>query len=92
MQVAQENPGAYLAFCTLAPDFSVADKEFFVSLVEEKQRLILLTKTHLEMDYIQAGKYTSDCHAPLSDVELLSRLTVIDTLGEEVAKKNRIWL
>jgi hypothetical protein len=92
MRELGKRTGAYLAFCTLAADFSAADKEFLVSLVEEKQKLILLTKTHLEMDYIRAGKYASERHAPLSDVELLSRLTVIDVLGKEVAEKNRLWL
>ncbi len=92
MQELGKRTGAYLAFCTLAPDFSDSDKNFFASLVEDKQKLILLTRTHLEMDYIRAMKYTSERHAPLRDVELLSRLTVIDVLGKEVAEKNRIWL
>jgi len=84
--------GAYLAFCTFAKDFSKTDKEFFCTLVEEKQKLILLTKTHLEMDYIQAGNYASKHGGFLRDTELLSRLTVIDILGKEFADKNHIWI
>jgi hypothetical protein len=79
-------------FCTFATDFSDADKEFFVGLVVEKQKLILLTKTHLEVDYIQAGKYVSANRGLLRDAELLSRLTVMETLGKDVAEKNHIWI
>jgi hypothetical protein len=85
--------GAYLAFCTLAPDFSDADKEFFGQLVKDKQRLILLTKTHLEMDHSAASAYENKARgAPLRGMERLSRLTVIDCLGEGFAKEQRIWI
>jgi hypothetical protein len=84
--------GAYLAFCTLAADFSNADKQFFGELVKEELKLILLTKKHLEMSYIDAGRYINEARAPLKDVELLSRLTTIHALGNELARENGIWL
>ena len=85
--------GSYLAFCTFAADFSDADKEFFREMVREKQKLILLTKTHLEMDYMAAGKFLGRSRgAPLRIVEQLSRLTTIDTLGNEFAMANEIWI
>jgi hypothetical protein len=85
--------GAYLAFCTLAPDFSDADKEFFKELVKDGQKLIILTKTHLEMDYMAASKYANKGRgAPLKDVELISRLTVMDSLGADFAKSQYIWV
>lgn len=85
--------GAYLAFCTLAPDFSDSDKEFFKELVKDGQKLIILTKTHLEMDYMATSKYANKGRgAPLKNVELLSRLTVTDSLGADFAKSQHIWV
>lgn len=84
--------GAHLAFCTLAPDFSEADKEFFKELVRDKQKLILLTKKHLEMDYMAASHYARERGAILKNVEQLSRRTVIDCLGADFARSQNIWL
>jgi hypothetical protein len=92
MRELGKRTGAYLAFCTLAPDFSEADKEFFKELVKGKQKLILLTKKHLEMDYMAASQYARDARAVLKDVDQLSRLTVIDCLGGEFAKSQYIWI
>jgi hypothetical protein len=84
---------AYLAFCTLAPDFSEADRGFFKELINDQQKLILLTKMHLEMDYMAASKYASKGRAaPLRNVELLSRLTIIDCLGADFANSQHIWI
>jgi hypothetical protein len=84
--------GAYLAFCTLAPDFSGPDKDFFKELVKDKQKVIILTKKHLEMDYIAASHYTREGGAFMRDPEQLSKLTLIDCLGAEFAKSQHIWL
>lgn len=92
MRKLGERTGAHLAFCTLASDFSDADKEFFKELVRDKQKLILLTRKHLEMDYIAASQYTREGRAILKDVEQLSRLTVIDCLGADFAKSQHIWI
>jgi hypothetical protein len=92
MQQLGERTGAYLAFCTLAADFSDADKQFLKELVEQKQKLILLTKNHLEMDNMSVSRYRTRPRAPLRGIELLSRLTTIDALGQEFASKNGLWL
>lgn len=85
-----EKTGAYLAFCTLSDAFTPHDKVFFEQLVVAGQRPILLTRKHLEMSYIEIGKYRHDTRWIGRDVELLSRLTVTEVLGREFAEKHRL--
>jgi hypothetical protein len=83
-----EGTGAYLAFCTLSDTFTSDDKAFFEGLVTAGQRPILLTRRHLEMPYIEVGSYRHEKHSLLRDVELISRLTIAEVLGDEIARKN----
>jgi len=85
-----EKTGAYVSFCTLSDAFTSDDKLFFERLVDSGQKPILLTRKHLEMPYLEIGKYRRDAHWIGRDVELLSRLTVREVLGEEFANKH--WL
>ncbi len=84
-----EKTGVYLAFCTLSLEFSTDDKLYFEQLVIGGQRPILLTQKHLEMSYMDIGRYRDDTHWMGRDVELLSRLTLREVLGEAFADKHR---
>jgi len=84
--------GAYLAFCTLAPDFSDTDKQFFRGLVEQRQKIIILTRRHLEMSHLDASHYRHSAQTFLRPAELLSRLTTIEALGQEFAQQHQVWL
>jgi hypothetical protein len=84
-----ENTGAYLAFCTLCDEFRADDKRFFEQLIEAGQRPILLTRKHLEMPYLEIGKYRHQSRWLGSRVELISRLTIREVLGEPFADKHR---
>jgi hypothetical protein len=83
-----ERTGAYLAFCTLSDGFSVDDKLYFEQLVVGRQRPILLTRKHLEMSYMDIGKFQHDPHWLGRDVELLCRLTIKEILGDDFAHKH----
>ncbi len=85
-----EKTGAYLAFCTLADEFAPDDKLFFEQLIVAGQRPILLTRKHLEMSYMDVGKYRHDTRWIGRDVELISRLTIREVLGDEFAEKHRL--
>jgi hypothetical protein len=87
-----EKTGAYLAFGALSDEFSADDKLYFEQLVVGGQRPILLTRKHLEMSYIDIGKYRHDNRWMGRDVELLTRLTVGEVLGGEFAKKHRLGI
>jgi hypothetical protein len=88
-----ERTGAYLAFCTLSQAFAPDDRKFFEELVSAGLRPILLTRKHLEMPYMEIGNYRRDSHWIGREVELISRLTITETLGEPFAKEHRrhIW-
>lgn len=83
-----EKTGAYLAFCTLSDEFTADDKLFFEQLVIGEQRPILLTRKHLEMPHLDIGTYRHDTHWIGRDVELISRLTIREVLGEAFADKH----
>lgn len=87
-----ERTGAYLAFSTLSTEFTESDKAFFEELVASKQKPILLTRSHLEMSYLDVTKYHNQGHGLGRDTELLSRLTIIDVLGKAFADKHHLWL
>ncbi len=84
--------GAYIAFAIDNADFSEDDKAYFRELVEAGIKPILLVRKHLEMSYIEAGNYRHKAFALRSGADALHRLTVIDTLGSEFAKKHYIWV
>lgn len=84
--------GAYLAFCTLSDEFGQDDKLFFEHLVASGQKLILLTRKHLEMSYLEIGEYRHNVRWRGRDSEILSRLTIRDTLGGDFANKHRLWI
>lgn len=89
-----EKTGSYICFCTLAEEFSDPDKEYFRGLYEAGVKIIVLTKNLLEMDYFDLLKYKSDKHPGRSKTipDWLMRLTVINNLGAEFAKKHYLWL
>jgi hypothetical protein len=84
--------GAYIAFAIDAADFSDDDKAYFRELVEAGIKPILLVRKHLEMSYLEAGEYRHKAVAVRSDANALHRLTVVDTLGSQFAKKHHIWV
>jgi len=83
-----ERTGAYLAFSTLSSKFTKDDELFFEQLVESGQKPILLTQKHLEMSYLEIGKYRRAKYWVGRDAELLSRLTIREILGDEFADKH----
>lgn len=89
-----EKTGSYICFCTLSEDFSDADKDYFRELYDGGVKIILLTKALLEMDYFDLLKYKSDNNPGRSKTtpDWLSRLSIINILGAEFAKKHHIWL
>lgn len=84
-----EKTGAYLAFCTLSDTFTPDDKLFFEELVAAGQRPILLTRKHLEMPYMEIDNYRHDQRWMGRHVELISRLTITEVLGDAFADKHR---
>jgi hypothetical protein len=84
-----ERTGAYLAFCTLADDFAADDKAFFERLVIAGQRLILLTRKHLEMPYLEIRAYRHHQNWLGRDAELLSRVTITEIFGNAFAELHR---
>jgi hypothetical protein len=84
--------GAYIAFAIDAADFSNDDKAYFRELVEGGLKPILLVRKHLEMSYIETGEYRHRAVVLRSDADALHRLTVIDTLGNEFARANHIYI
>lgn len=84
-----EKTGAYLAFCTLSDEFIADDKLFFERLVSAGQRPILLTRKHLEMPYLEIGKYRHQTRWLGRRVELISRLTIREVLGEPFADSHQ---
>jgi hypothetical protein len=65
------------------------------TLLQDGVRLtltIILTKKHLEMDYMAASHYMREGRAFSRDAEQLSKLTLIDCLGADFATSQHIWL
>jgi hypothetical protein len=87
-----ERTGAYLAISTLSSEFPARDKAFFEELVALKLKPILLTRRHLEMPYMDVGEYRHQGLGIDRDVEVLSRLTIIDVLGKDFADRHKLWL
>jgi len=83
-----EKTGAYLAFCTLSDSFTPDDKLFFEQLVVAAQRPIFLTRKHLEMPYLEVGRYRHEKRWIGRHVELISRLTIREVLGDAFADKH----
>ena len=92
MQILAAKTGAIVAFCTLNPDFSTTDKEYFCSLIEKGHRAILITGPVLDMDYMAIMKYRRTHSAPVSKAEALYRGSVTEVLGKEFALKHNIWI
>jgi hypothetical protein len=89
-----EKTGSYICFCTLSEEFSDEDKDYFRELYEADVKIILLTKQLLEMDYFDLMKYKSDKHPGRSKTipDWLMRLTIINNLGGDFAKKHHLWI
>ena len=85
---------AYICFCTMADDFSEADKTFFRELVDSKINVIMLTRFYLDMDYFTHTEYSHqhDRGRSRSKADWLMRVTVLRTLGDEFARKHNIWV
>lgn len=85
---------AYICFSTLEPDFADVDKEFFRDLYTSGVRIILLSKSLLEMDRFELSRLRLENNRGRSDTDAdwLMKLTVIRTLGEEFARANYLWL
>jgi hypothetical protein len=89
-----EKTDSYLCFCTLADDFSDTDKDFFRELYEAGIKVIMLTRSLLEMEPFELSKFRLEKNPGRSRTvpDWLMRLTVIRTLGDAFAKKHHIWL
>ncbi len=89
-----ERTDSYLCFCTLADDFGDSDKDFFRELYEARVKVIMLTRSLLEMERFELLKFRSENYAGRSKTvpDWLMRLTIIRTLGDAFAKKHYIWI
>jgi hypothetical protein len=87
IELLGEKTGAFLAFSTLCEDFTANDKAFFEELVIAGRRPILLTRRHLEMNYLAVGDYRHSGGGVGRDADVLSRQTVADALGRPFAEK-----
>jgi hypothetical protein len=89
-----EKTDSYLCFCTLADDFSETDKDFFRELYEADIKLIMLTRSLLEMEPFELSRFRSGKNPGRSKTvsDWLMRLTIISTLGDAFAQKHHIWL
>ena len=78
----------------IAQTFSDEDKDYLRELYESDVKIILLTKHLLEMDYFDLLKYKSDKHPGRSKTipDWLMRLTIINNLGDDFAKKHHLWI
>lgn len=85
---------SYICFCTLAPDFTDEDKEYFKDLYSSGVKIILLPKLLLEMDSFDLSnfKLKNNPGRSATEADWLMRFTVIRTLGEEFAKANYLWV
>jgi hypothetical protein len=87
-----ETTGTYLAFCTLSEAFAADDKLFFEQLVVGRQKLILLTRKHLEMPHSDIDNYRHEKHWIGRATELISRLTTKEVLGNKFADEHRLYI
>jgi hypothetical protein len=94
LKIFGEKTGSYMCFCTLSEDYSEADKNYFRELYGAGVKVILLTKSLLEMDYFDLLKWKSNNNPGRSNTtpDWLMRLSIINILGAEFAKKHNIWL
>lgn len=94
LKIFGEKSGSYICFCTLSEDFSDGDKCYFRELYDGGVKIILLTKNLLGMNYFDLFKYKSDKNPGRSKTtpDWLMRLSIINILGAEFAKKHYIWL
>jgi hypothetical protein len=85
---------SYLCFCTLADDFSETDKDFFRELHEADIKIIMLTRSLLEMEPFELSRFRSGKNFGRSRTvpDWLMRLTIISTLGDAFAQKHGVWL
>ena len=89
-----ERTESYICFCTFAEEFSEADKDYFRGLYDADLKIILLTKPLLEMSHFDLLKYRVNNNPGRSRTipDWLMRLTIINNLGGEFAKKHHLWL
>ncbi|HTS10249.1 MAG TPA: hypothetical protein VMP68_32095, partial [Candidatus Eisenbacteria bacterium] len=55
-----EKTESYLCFCTLEEDFSDNDKDFFRELCDSGIKVIMLTRSLLEMEPFEVSEFRSD--------------------------------
>jgi hypothetical protein len=85
--------GAYICFCTLAEDFSAEDKEYFKQLHRDGIKIIMLPGKLLGLDYDGVSEFHSRNRGrSASEADWLRRQTIVDTLGEEFAREQGIWV
>jgi hypothetical protein len=84
---------SYICFCTLLSDFSNEDKEYFRQLHRDGVKIILLPGKMLLSDHDAISEFHSK-NPGRSDnqADWLRRQTIIDTLGEDFAREQDIWI
>ena len=88
-----DKTGSYICFCTLNDDFSDDDKTYFRELYDSDIKIILLPRFFLEMDSHAVSEYERGHRQVFGSTKAdwLMRTTIIRTLGDDFAKKHRIW-
>jgi hypothetical protein len=93
MRTLASKTHSYLCFCTLASDFDENDKAFFRKLIDDGIKPILLTRCHLDMDYLGVMTFRSRQRAaPVDKTELLFRMTGQEILGNDFMVAHHLWL
>jgi hypothetical protein len=84
---------SYICFCTLLDDFSDEDKEYFKQLHRDGVKIIMLPGKLLLGDREAISEFHSKNRGRSdNEAEWLRRQTIVDTLGEEFAREQYIWV
>jgi hypothetical protein len=84
---------SYICFCTLLDDFSDEDKDYFKHLHRDGVKLILLSGKLLLGDHEAISEFHSRNRGRSeNEADWLRRQTIVDTLGQDFAREQDIWV
>ena len=84
---------SYICFCTLLDDFSDEDKDYFRHLHRDGVKLILLSGKLLLGDHEAISEFHSRNRGRSeNEADWLRRQTIVDTLGQDFAREQDIWV
>ena len=84
---------SYICFCTLLDDFSDEDKEYFKELHRQGVKLIMLPGKLLLGDHEAISEFHSKNRGRSdNEADWLRRQTIVDTLGQDFAREQHLWV